>query len=139
MNTDLDHLRLLSIFHYVVGGLAALFACFPLFHFFIGLAILVGQTESRDPMGPAFAIFMMVFAAVFILCGWAFAICLIVAGRRLAAQRSYTFCLVMAAVACIFMPFGTVLGVLTIVVLMRPSVKAVFEPPTMPEPASAGA
>ncbi len=29
---------------------------------------------------------------------------------------------------CLFMPFGTVLGVLTIIVLMRPSVKALFYP-----------
>jgi len=26
-NTDSEHLKLLSIFHYVVGGMAALFAC----------------------------------------------------------------------------------------------------------------
>jgi len=34
---------------------------------------------------------------------------------------------VMAAIECIFMPFGTVLGVFTIVVLARPSVKEMFE------------
>ncbi len=27
---DLEHLRLLSIFHYVVGGILALFSCFPI-------------------------------------------------------------------------------------------------------------
>jgi hypothetical protein len=31
-----------------------------------------------------------------------------------------------AAIACMFMPFGTVLGVFTIIVLMRPSVKELF-------------
>jgi uncharacterized membrane protein YuzA (DUF378 family) len=30
MNQDAEHLRLLSIFHYIVGGLAALFSFFPL-------------------------------------------------------------------------------------------------------------
>jgi hypothetical protein len=38
----------------------------------------------------------------------------------------YIFCLVIAAVECIFMPFGTVLGVFTIIVLQRPTVKAMF-------------
>ena len=38
----------------------------------------------------------------------------------------WTFCLVMGAVACMFMPVGTVLGVFTIVVLMKPSVKELF-------------
>jgi hypothetical protein len=75
-------------------------------------------------------VFLMALAAFAILLGWTFAVCLIVAGRRLASQRSYTFCLVMAALACMFMPFGTVLGVLTIIVLMRPSVKSLFGQPT---------
>ena len=33
----------------------------------------------------------------------------------------------MAATMCLFMPFGTVLGVFTIIVLMRPSVKPLFD------------
>jgi hypothetical protein len=36
-------------------------------------------------------------------------------------------CFVVAAIECIFMPFGTVLGVFTIIVLSRPSVKALFQ------------
>jgi hypothetical protein len=49
------------------------------------------------------------------------------------------FCLVMASITCMFMPFGTVLGVFTLIVLMRPSVKPLFEgqaanPPGDPAP-----
>jgi hypothetical protein len=33
----------------------------------------------------------------------------------------------MAGIECVFMPFGTVLGVFTLVVLTRPSVKPLFE------------
>jgi hypothetical protein len=36
------------------------------------------------------------------------------------------FCLVMGGVECLFMPFGTVLGVFTIIVLMREPVKQLF-------------
>lgn len=129
MNQDLEHLRVLSIFHYVVGGLAGFFACFPLLHFFIGLAMTLGWFKDEEPFLPAFGIFLMVIAAVIILLGWTFAVCLVIAGRRLAARRSYMFCLVMAGVACIFIPFGTVLGVFTIIVLMRPSVRLLFEAP----------
>jgi len=32
----------------------------------------------------------------------------------------------MAAIACINMPFGTALGVFTLIVLARPTVKALF-------------
>ena len=37
------------------------------------------------------------------------------------------YCLVMAGIECLFMPFGTVLGVFTIIVLMRESVKEMFK------------
>lgn len=123
MDNDEQYLKLLSIFHYVVGGLAGLFACLPLIHFSIGIAMLVGAIDGA----PAFAgVILVLFAMAFILSGWTLAVCLIIAGRNLAQRRHYMFCLVMAAIACIFMPFGTVLGVFTIIVLMRPSVKELF-------------
>jgi hypothetical protein len=40
MTQDEDHLKLLSIFHYVVGGLAGLFALLPIFHLVIGLVMV---------------------------------------------------------------------------------------------------
>ncbi len=127
---DSEHLRLLAIFHYVVAGVTALFACLPLIHLTLGIAMLTGWGEfgqTSDPP-PAFVGWIMVlFPAAFILAGWAFAVCLVLAGRYLQQRRRYTFCLVMAAVSCILVPFGTVLGVFTIVVLMRESVKALFD------------
>jgi len=36
MNQDAEHLRLLPIFHYIVGGLAALFSLFPLLYTTVG-------------------------------------------------------------------------------------------------------
>ena len=38
------------------------------------------------------------------------------------------YCLVMAGVESLFFPLGTVLGVFTIIVLFRKSVKEMFEP-----------
>jgi hypothetical protein len=51
----------------------------------------------------------------------------VAAGYFLSLRKYYTFCLVMAGIECLFMPVGTVLGVFTIIVLMRPTVKAMFE------------
>ena len=56
------------------------------------------------------------------------------AGRSLQQRTRYLYCLVMAGVECIFMPFGTVLGVFTIIVLMRDSVKPLFGRPAAPLP-----
>lgn len=127
MNQDQEHLNLLSIFHYIVAVIAALLACFPLIHFFMGLSMLAGWGNAG--METMIALFMMAFAGLFVLGGWAFAICMFIAGRYLAERTHYQFCLVMACIACIFMPFGTVLGVFTILVLIRPSVKALFGAP----------
>ena len=130
MNQDADHLQLLSIFHYVVGGITALFACFPLIHLAIGIAIVCGTFPERanhEAIPPFVGWLLICVATIFILAGWSLAVLIIVAGRFLARRTRHLFCLVMAAVECIVMPFGTVLGVLTIIVLNRPSVKALFE------------
>ncbi len=129
MKQDEDHLKLLSIFHYVVAGLAGLFALFPIFHLVFGLFFIfgAGKFEGKGEPPPAFIGWMfVVFAAVLITVGSVFAACVFAAGRFLAKRRHYMFCLVMAAVECIFMPFGTVLGVFTIIVLMREPVKELF-------------
>ena len=129
MNTDVEHLRLLSIFHYIVGGLAAMFALFPVFHLAIGIGMVAGRfpdpTEQRDMQ--LFGWLFVAMAAMWMLAAVTYAVCLVLAGRFLARQADYTFCFIMAALSCAFMPFGTVLGVFTIVVLVRPSVRQLFE------------
>ena len=40
MTDDEQHLRLLAIFHYIVGGLTAFLSCFGLIHFFVGVVII---------------------------------------------------------------------------------------------------
>jgi hypothetical protein len=130
MTQDEDHLRLLSIFHYVVGGLAALFALFPIFHMFLGLFLILAPEKfgNKGDAPPAFiGWFFVAIAACFMIAGWTFAALVIMTGRFLARRKYYTFCFVMAAVECLFMPFGTVLAVFTLVVLLRESVKRMFE------------
>lgn len=129
INRDEEHLRLLTIFHFVCAAMAALFACIPIFHLVFGLVMLL----APDVFGPAkdqpprfIGLFLVAFASAFILAGWTFAALLAWAGRCLSRRKNYLFCLVMAGVACLLMPFGTVLGVFTIIVLTRPSVKELF-------------
>jgi hypothetical protein len=128
-NQDEQYLKLLSIFHYVVGGLAGLFACFPIIHLVVGLGILISSLTSSSHNGPPalIGLFFVVFAVGFILIGWTFAICIMIDGRFIATRKHYMFCLIMAGIECMFSPFGTVLGVFTIVMLVRPTVKASFE------------
>lgn len=133
MNKDLDNLKTLSIFYYVVAALTALFACFPIIHLFIGISFLTGTfpespNQPNQPDFPVklFGLMFTIIPLIFILGGWTLAICTFIAGRKLAKHQSYTFCIVVAGILCTFMPFGTVLGVFTIIVLMRDSVKELF-------------
>ncbi len=127
---DTEHLRLLSLFHYIVGGLAGLFACFPIFHIAIGIMLIMSpQHVNNNPMPPAqFGWFFAILGSVLVLIGWTCASLIIVSGRFLAQRKSYTFCIVIGCIECLFMPFGTILGVFTLIVLNRPSVKAMFGP-----------
>jgi hypothetical protein len=131
MNQDREHLRLLAIFHYVVAGLAALFSFFPLLYSTIGGFMLCaahhpGPTNQEPPPAIVGWIFVVLGASFFLAC-LAMAICILMAGRSLARQRRYLFAFVIACLECFFIPpFGTILGVFTIVVLSRESVKALF-------------
>ncbi len=137
MDRDNEQLNLLSIFHYVVAGLAALFSFFPLIYTAIGVTFIFvarhGTARPGEELPPEFLgwIFAVLGSALF-LTGMAMAICILIAGRSLALRRRYSFALVMACIECLFVPFGTILGVFTIIVLSRESVKPLFPGTQMP-------
>ena len=127
---DEEHLRLLAVFHYVVAGIGALFACFPLIHVAVGLMLFlspafVGKGQANLPPH-WFGLFFMMIGGVFVLLGWSAAICTFISGRYLAKRRKRLFSYVMGAVLCAFMPFGTILGVFTLIVLGRESVRQLY-------------
>jgi hypothetical protein len=126
MNDDQEHLDLLAIFHYVLAGMTALLACLPLIHLTIGIVFLVANFDGPNAPPRVIGLLMVIFAGFFILVGWTLALLILLAGRRLKRRAAWNFCLVVAAIECIFMPFGTVLGVFTIIVLSRKSVKELF-------------
>ena len=130
MNKDLEHLKLLSIFHYVYAGLTALFSSIPIIHVIVGLVFILAPDKMTEPGGqepPAFlGWFFAIFGSAIILIGWTIAILRAIAGRCLARRRAYWYCFVIAILDCLSIPLGTVLGVFTLIVLVRPTVKALF-------------
>jgi hypothetical protein len=128
MTTDEEHLRLLSIFHYVVAGLSALFSLIPVMHILMGVGMLTGGFDGPATTREAriFGWFFIAMGSAIFLGGLTFSACLAFAGRSLARREHYMFCLVMAAVACAIFPFGTILGVFTIIVLQKPPVRQLF-------------
>jgi hypothetical protein len=128
-NEDYRMLDLLSLFHYIVGGIMALFSCFPFIHLFIGLAFVSGNLfkDSKGGNPPElFGWFFVIIAAVAILLGWTLAVLMLVTGHKMKQRRHRMFCLVVAGIECMFMPFGTVLGIFTIVILNKESVQTIF-------------
>jgi hypothetical protein len=130
-STDDEHLRLLSIFHYVAGGMWAVFGCVPLIHVAVGLFLVIApeavrgkpEDDTREVFGWLFA----VIGTAFFLAAQALAICTIFSGRFLRRKVRYTYCFVLACIECLLLPVGTVLGVFTIIVLSRDSVKQLFD------------
>jgi len=132
MDRDTEQLNLLAIFHYIVAGLAALFSFFPLIYTAIGVIFIFaarnGTAKPGEELPPEFLgwIFAVLGSLLFVI-GVVMAISILMAGRSLALRKRYTFAFIIACIECLFFPFGTILGVFTIVTLSRESVKALFE------------
>jgi len=126
---DADHLKILSIFWYVIAGLQCLGACFGLVYIVLGIVAFAGGMANRGGDAPPAAamggLFSCIGVFILVLAG-TFAFLSFKVARSLVARRSLTLCFVMAALICLSIPLGTILGVFTLVVLSRPSVKASF-------------
>ena len=131
---DGEHLKLLSVFHYIKGVLTILTSSFFIFHFiffaiFSKLAAnpeFAGEEFGSEFPFAIFTIFTIMFG-IFILLGVIFGILQIMSGIFLKKRKNRIFSFIVAIIELIFIPYGTILGVLTIVVLQRDSVKNLYE------------
>ena len=121
MKEDDKFLDLLAIFHYVVAGLTALFACFPLIHVAVGVSVVSNAFERPHAPPAAIGWNFVAVGGTLVACGWALAVAILIAGRKLKKRVSWTYCIVMGAIECMLMPFGTILGVFTLIVNPLPS------------------
>lgn len=131
MNDEVRYLDILAIFHLVVGVIAGLFSCFPLINLSVGLSMLseIPKTIARGELFSPFAMFPILFVAlpaIIVIFGWMFAIAVILNAYYLKKRKWLTYCLVVGGIETVFMPFGTVLGVFTIIVLTKPNMKELF-------------
>ncbi len=129
VDRDAEQLRILAICWYVLSGLTILFGCIPIPHLAIGLAMIFAPSFfGPGSTPPAFVGWFFVgMASAFMLMCWTCAVLGFFAARGLQMRRWLTVCYVAAAVACLQVLFGTLLGVFTFIVLGRPSAKAHFE------------
>jgi hypothetical protein len=130
MNENEQYLKILAIFYYILGALLALVGFFPIIHLWLGymMVFMPNQMGGRgNPPPAALGWFFMIMAAGVMVSLWGLALCMILTGRYLIRHRHHMFCLVIAALVCMNAPLGTVLGVFTLVLLLKPEVKEMFE------------
>lgn len=138
MNTpdrDDEHLKLLSILYYVWGGLTACGACFGSIYAIAGGVFMAAAAQGpgqNTPPPPWLGALLIVLGGVIAFIAIVFSVLNILTGRFLAQRQRHTFCFVMGALSCLSFPLGTALGIFTIIVLQRPSVKARFGPTPAP-------
>jgi hypothetical protein len=146
-----ERLRILMIGFYVRGGMMFAFGCFFLIYvaFFLGFSFMPESawTQPRPsasaipftwptptphpanqdaPPVVVFRIMACVFAAVTLLV-WSVGGVTAYAGRCIQKRRRKLLIYVMAGLNCLFVPYGTLLGVFTFIVLGSPAATQEFE------------
>jgi hypothetical protein len=127
---DLEHLRLLSIFHFVFAGLALLGMAFLGLHYFMMHTIFTNpEMWKSQKAGPPPQVFLDVFVWFYVFGGvilLAGLVLNVLSGIFLLRRRHRLFSLIIGALNCLQIPFGTALGVFTIIVLSRDSVRELY-------------
>lgn len=135
---DLSHLRTLAICHFVWGGLSMLFSSIFIIHIVLGALMVSGALptgKGQPPPPPAMGWFFIATGGCVVLFGWTVGVLVIYSGVCLRARKHWVFSIVIAGISCLSVPLGTLLGVFTLIVLNRESVKALYgryNPPMMP-------
>ena len=143
---DVEHLSALSIGHFILSGVALLGAVPTLLYGVAGAKLMdefgsdvsmamgdiPGQT-GVDPFGgspdamlqdlSALVTSLIVAAVVLTVVS---AVHLFIVGWQIRKRRWWTFCYLTGWGECLMFPFGTILGIFTILVLSRASVKRLF-------------
>jgi hypothetical protein len=133
---DADHLNLLSIFHFIGAGLAILAILFLMVHYAFFNSVMSDANMRKEmlsqgqnaPPPQLFEVFGM-FKWFYVIFGIWFAASFVlnlISGFYLRARKHRFFSLVVAAIDCFHFPLGTALGVFTIVVLLRDSVRVLY-------------
>lgn len=128
-----DYIRALPIFYWALGITNALIALYGFF--FVGMGIFFSAVPWEEPTyqvgpdaSPGLVPGLFIGTGVAFLVGFgAIAAFQMLTGRWIKNRLHRGVCLTVAAISCIFIPFGTVLGVLTFIALREPRIAAEFE------------
>lgn len=127
---DEDQLGWLPIMFWVSGGVGIFVSLY--FLIYIAFGILIASTPSSSDAAPP-AIFGWMFAGIGTL-GFVSIVSLgvlkILCGFWIRKRKHRIAIMVIAGISCLEIPYGTLLGVLTFMILGRASVAALFGKPS---------
>ena len=133
---------MLPVLYWVLGGLDILMSLYGLIYIGLGAVFAFTPWQSSGAASdapPAFIGWFFVAIGVgFMLVFGASGGLKIATGFWISKRRRRTLSLVMAGVSCLWVPFGTLVGVLTFIVLLRPSVEALYAGAAVGEPPAPG-
>lgn len=125
---DREQLNMLGLFHYIFAGLAAVGLVFLLLHFML-MSSIFSDPAMQQQANPPPQELMAIFAGMYFLLGTLLVLGAglnVATGVFLKKRKHRTYCMVIAGLNCLQIPFGTALGVFTLMVLSRDSVRAGF-------------
>jgi hypothetical protein len=139
MEKDLEHLKLLGIFHYIWGALSLMGGIIIGVYFLVFGVILMNNpptsTSSEDTGAASMAggILIGVGVVLFLIVVVYGILTLIAGGKYRKHQGGYWFCFILAIVTLVIggIP-GIVLGIFSLMVLGRESVKTLFRGQSLP-------
>ena len=98
--------------------------CIPSIYVGLGVAMLTGGFDNDpNPPPPEMGWVFSCMGATGMGFLWTIAVLQMLAGNWIRRRSHYRLCFVIACIQCIEVPKGTLLGVFTLLVLQRPSVK----------------
>jgi len=131
---DDEHLRLLSLFHFIKGGITAAFSLLGLLYFlFLGFIMKMGNrfnisSDSYNEELPLQVMsYIFVIGGVIVLLVLLSGILQLVSGYYLRRKEYRLFSFVIGIIEILEVPYGTILGIMTLIVLSRASVKRKYE------------
>ena len=128
---DDRHLSVLSILHFVGAGLAFLGLGFVGLHYAMFSSVFNNPDLWKGAAQPPPADFFGVFKWIYVVLAAWYVTSLVLnllTGIYLRRKVHRTFCFVVAGMNCLQFPLGTILGIFTIIVLARDSVRSAFAP-----------
>ena len=124
---DEEHLRLLSLGFKISAGITAFFSLFGLMYAFLGVMFKKFPAAKGNEVPPEFLGWMfMIIGLSVVFIGFVIAALKWQTARCMKERRSLLFCRIIAGFSCLGFPYGTILGIVTLITLGKTSVSQLF-------------